>query len=150
MGVEDALSLARQEVLASLASLSPSMRFQVIPYNLVAEPLCVRGRVDLLPAEPAVIEATACLLADLQAGGGTNHRRALMRGLQLRPDILFLVTDAGDMSQADVDTVSRFNRGHTVIHTVELARHVVSREDNPLRRLAEANHGTYRRLRLPE
>jgi hypothetical protein len=150
MGIEDALGTARKELLASLAHLSPGTRFQVISYNLGAEPLCVHGSRDLLPADAATVEETTRLLVALQASGGTNHVRALQRGLSFRPDDLFLVTDAGDLSTADVEAVRRFNQGRTHIHAIELTRHASPREASPLARLAEANRGTYRRVILAD
>jgi hypothetical protein len=144
MGLHDALAAARGELLAGLRRLPATTRFQVIPYNHRAEPLYVDGRADLLPADPATLGQVARAVEALQPSGGSDHGQALRRGLAFRPDLLFLVTDADDLRPDEVLAVTRFNRGRTVIHTVELSRRPPARGDSPLRRLAAGNGGTYR------
>jgi hypothetical protein len=149
MGPDGALEVACRELLASLRRLPASARFQVIAYNLAAEPLPINGRVDLVPAEPPVIEQAARALGDLDARGGTNHARALFRGLTLHPAVLYLITDADDLPPEDVQHLTRFNHDRpspTAIHAVELTRRRNPPPDGPLARLAHANGGTYRRV----
>jgi hypothetical protein len=145
MGVNNKLDLACRELLASLRRLPTSSRFQVIAYNTSAEPLAIGGRIDLLPAEPAVIEEVASTLHHLVAAGGTDHVQALRRGLALHPDVLFFVTDADDLPVAQIELVSRCNRG-TAIHAIELARRRNPRPDGALAQLARGNGGTYRQV----
>jgi hypothetical protein len=147
MGPSGALEAARREVLASLSRLSAEVRFQVIPYNRQAEPLPLARRAELVPADPATVARAAALLAEVWPAGGTDHGKALRRGLALRPDVLFLVTDADDLSQAEVSAVTRCNAGRTAIHVIELGGGA-ARPEAPLGQLAGANRGTYRRVRL--
>jgi hypothetical protein len=140
------LDLARTELLTSLGRLPATTRFQVIPYNLQAEPLCVNQSTDLLTADPATLRQVARLVMGLRASGNTNHRQALRRGLRFRPDVLYFITDADDISLEDVADVTRFNQGRTVIHAVELSERRSARPDGPLRRLAGSNGGTYRQV----
>jgi hypothetical protein len=144
MGLHDALAVARGELLAGLRRLPATTRFQVIAYNHQAEPLYLDGRPDLLPADPATLARVARAVEALQPSGGSDHGRALRRGLAFRPDLLYLVTDADDLSPAEVLAATRLNQGRTVIHTVELSRRPAGRADSPLRRLALGNGGTYR------
>src|SRR5262249_52440834 len=111
MGGNNKLGFACQELLASLRRLPSSGRVQILAYNTPAEPLVIGGRMDLLPAEPAILDEVARTLDKLVAAGGTDHVRALRRGLALHPDVLFFVTDADDLPLAQIDFVSRCNQG---------------------------------------
>jgi hypothetical protein len=146
MGMERKLDFARREVIASLRRLPPSVRFQVIAYNEYAEALRIDGRSDLLPAEPRILDEAANLLTNLAPSGNTNHVAALCRGLALRPDVLYFLTDADDLKSAEVDAItSRWNHG-SCIHTIELTRRRAAPSDGPLAQLALDNRGTYRRI----
>jgi hypothetical protein len=146
MGLDGALGAGRREVVASLSGLRPGTFFQVIPYNRVAEPLLLGGRAGLVPVGPAVYEQAVRALTALQPSGSTDHVRALLRGLSLRPDVLFLMTDACDMTLKDVAAVTAFNQRRTAIHAVELTRRLHPRPDGPLQRLAADNRGTSVRI----
>jgi hypothetical protein len=145
MGLNGALARARRELLASLAELAPGSKFQVILYNRQAEPLRIAGRSGYLSADEATLLAVSQEIGQVTAAGNTDHVRALKAALRLQPDVLFLVTDADDLTDPQVQEVTRLNAGHTKIHCVELSRR---REDSdgPLRRLAEMNGGSYRRV----
>jgi hypothetical protein len=146
MGESGALDRARRELAASLGRLPPGARFQVIVYNRRADPLAGGGPDGLRPADAESVREAARWVAALPASGSTDHVPALLRGLALRPDVLYLLTDADDLSAADVRAVTARNLGRAAIHAVELSRRHAERPDGPLRRLAEANGGTYRRV----
>ncbi len=143
MGMDNKLERACQELLAGLRRLPSATRFQVVAYNNHAEPLVIHGSVDWLTAEPAVLEEVGLALARLAAAGGTDHANALRRGLALRPDVLFFVTDADDLPPEQVALVTRGNPG-AVIHAIELTRRRHPRSDSSLARLARDNGGSYR------
>jgi hypothetical protein len=146
MGLHGAWAVARRETLAALRTLPAGTRFQVIPYNRQAEPLPLAGTWGLVASAPEVVADVERELAGLSPSGGTDHVRALRRGLLLQPDALVLITDAGDMTAADVAAVTASNRSHTAIHTVEVTVRTHEQPGNPLARLAADNGGTYRRL----
>jgi hypothetical protein len=148
MGPSGALDAACAELLASLRRLPPTARFQVIAYNQHAEPLRVSRQSGLLRADPATVEEAARLVAGLDASGGTNHAAALRRGLLLRPDVLFLVTDGADLAAEEVQALTRLNQGRTAVHVVELGRGRAGPPEGALRRLALGTGGTYRRVLL--
>ncbi len=79
------------------------------------------------------------------AAGGTDHGNALRRALAFRPNVLYFLTDADNVSPDDVRTATRINAHHTIIHAVEVSG-AASRPDGPLHKLAADNGGTYRRL----
>jgi hypothetical protein len=146
MGPSGAWAAARATLLASLRRLPPGTRFQVIAYNRAAEPLCVDGQRGLLPADAATVEKVARLLAEVCPSGGTNHGAALRRGLLLRPGVLFFVTDADELSLAEVRDVADLNKGRAVIQVVEVNGSRAERGAGLLRRLAAENRGAYRRV----
>jgi hypothetical protein len=146
MGLHGAWTVARQATLAAIRALPAGTRFQLIPYSRQAEPLTLAGSGGLVAISAAAVEDAARLLAALSPSGSTDHVHALHRGLLLRPDALLLITDAADMNSADVAAITAFNRGCTIIDTVEVTVATHQRPDNPLARLASQNSGTYRRL----
>jgi VWA domain-containing protein len=145
MGIDRKLDFARRELIASLRRLPPSVRFQVIDYNDSVETLIVDGQRGLLPAEPAIVQRAVSFLSALAAAGATNHFAALRRGLELRPDVLFFLTDAGDLKPEVISFITQRNQ-HSVIHTIELTRLLSPRPEGALAQLARDNHGTYRRI----
>lgn len=144
MGMENKLERACREVLAGLRQLPPTARFQIICYSDYAAPLVINNQIGLLPAEPANLRAAARVLNGITAAGKTNHADALHRGLALRPDVLYLITDADDLYE-QVEASARGN-SVTAIHIVELTRRRTAQPDGPLAQLARANGGTYRRV----
>ncbi len=148
MGLNGGFSAARRELLASLARLPASVRFQVIVYNRDAVPLRLDGRSELLPATDALKDEAARLLGGLMPAGKTDHLEALRRGLALEPDVLFLVTDADDLTPQQVRAVTLLNQGRTAIHAIELSGR--GGDGGPLEALAHDNHGTYRRVNVAQ
>ena len=145
MGPSRALSRARLELLDALARLPAGATFQVILYNLRAEPLRIGGRSGYLPADEPTRAAVAEVLERTAATGSTNHVNALRQGLFLRPDVLFLVTDADELSERDVQEVIRVNSARTAIHVIELSRRRAD-SGGPLSRLATLTGGSFRRV----
>jgi hypothetical protein len=142
MGASGALSRAKVELIASLRGLPAGARFQVLAYNLSAQPLLSGG---WLTPDGATLTAVELRLNDLPASGGTDHVGALRQAMLARPDFLFWVTDADELTEAGVFEVTRLNAAGTRIHVVELAAgHADGR--GLLSRLAQNNGGTYRRV----
>jgi hypothetical protein len=147
MGPGGLLKAAVRELCASLARLPAGTRFQVVLYHDQAE-LLVRDRTQLVPASPETIERAARLLEAVRAEGGTNHLQALRLALSLTPEVVYLLTDADDLSHADRAVVTRLNRGRAVIHTIELNTSNRDRTDMPLQVLARENRGRYQAVDL--
>jgi hypothetical protein len=147
MGIDRKLDHARRELIASLRKLPPAVRFQVIDYNDYVETLIIDGQRELLPAEPEIVSKAILLLQSLDAAGKTNHLVALCRGVDLRPDVLYFLTDADDLRAEEIAVITKRNQ-HTVIHTIELSRRRTITPDGPLAQLARENHGSYRRVSL--
>jgi hypothetical protein len=141
MGQSGALKRAVEEVNASLSQLNPEMQFLILAYNKSAAPLLTTGWTS---ADPTSLEDARRRLEGLTATGATDHVNALLRAVQTRPDLIFLVTDADDLRDDSVRRITGMNQGRAKIHVVELARG--KGMDGPLARLAESNGGTYRRV----
>jgi len=80
----------------------------------------------------------------ISPAGGTRHREALELALGMRPDALFLLTDADEPSLApsELDAIRRRNRG-TSIHTIEFGIGPIRNSNNFLVRLARQNNGQH-------
>jgi hypothetical protein len=141
MGLNHCLAAAREELLACLAALPATARFQVVFYSRRAEPLPGGGADGLLPADTATVARVATLVRDARAEDDTDHLRGLRCGLAFHPDVLFLVTDGDDLHQEQVREVTRANAGRTAIHAIDVGR--TGRGAAALRRLAGDNGGGY-------
>ncbi len=146
MGTDAAFASARLAVIDSLHHLPAGTRFQIIAYNRKAEPLSILGRMNLVEVSPESIHDAARLLEQLEAFGNTDHGAALERALVLKPDLLYLVTDGGDLSPTLVEALTKKNGGRTVIHTVEVSRWQGPTAGRPLQVLSARNRGSYQLL----
>lgn len=143
MGWNKAFSHAKAELLATLQQLPPDVQFQVLPYNH-QEPHCLVAPDRLRLAQPEVVAQFVQALTALLSGGSTNHVAALRRALLLNPEVIYLVTDGGDLTLKSVQEVSAANQGRTIIHVIEMVGHRTPPLDDPLLQLARGNRGTYR------
>jgi hypothetical protein len=148
MGPSGALATAVGEVAASLQTLPPNALFQVIPYNRMAVPLELDGQRGLAPADPATIENAIEQLAHVQPAGATDTAGALSCAMLLRPDVVFMLTDADDLPAARLPSLGRLME-RAVVHVVELSRVPQQSPAGPLARFARSSGGTYRRV-VPE
>jgi Mg-chelatase subunit ChlD len=143
MGSDGALALARRELIACLRSLSPDSVFQVVLYNLSAEPL----PGGMLAATDGSLSCVEQVLARTHPSGGTDHVRALRCAFELRPEVIFLVTDADDLTTEQVRLIAAINRDHVVIHTINVGQGESA--GGMLEQLARQSGGQYVRLTAP-
>jgi len=145
MSQRDALDMAKRELLASLAQLPEHTKFQIVFYNDRARLMPVPGGgTRLLPATRANKLLARRFLESIMAEGGTDHVAALEPALRMRPDVIFFLTDADDMSMEDVNYITAQNVGHARIHAIEFGIGKEIDQQTALRELAERNGGTYR------
>jgi hypothetical protein len=145
--MQGALATARRELLASLQRLPANATFQVVLYNSSAQPLLGR-RDELLPATPENLRRAAEALQAVEPEGGTNHYRGFQEALNLRPDVLYFLTDADDMTPEEERAILQLNAGRTAIHTIEMTLANQGRPDKPMQRLAQTTGGNYRAVDL--
>lgn len=115
MGKNGALAKACREILFSLQQLPSSAHFQIIVYNSSAQPLLPQYR-GWLAATVENRQRAAQALAQLTAEGSTRHNLALPLALSLRPEVIFFVTDADDLSREYLQHMQQLNRSGTIIH----------------------------------
>jgi von Willebrand factor type A domain len=101
---------------ASLAQLDRNTRFQIVTYDSQAMPFRLEGNLALTPATAKNIADAGSLLNGLLAEGSSRHVEGLVAGLEFQPDFLILLTDAGDLSSAEVRRIKQLNRKGTSIH----------------------------------
>jgi hypothetical protein len=144
MGLSGAFRQAKRETAACLEHLPPDAKFQVVLYNRQAEPLRVNGSTNLLCAESAIVAEVEQRIENLRAEGATDHLRALKEAIHLKPDVIFVVTDADGLTLEAVNVATRINLGKATIHCIEVATGSDDRGSTVFRHLAEANAGVYR------
>jgi hypothetical protein len=144
MGLSGKLERALKELQDALKELPPDGSFQVLFYNQGTQPLLPPTASGLLPSTPGTIDQAVSCLDDVYATGTTNHLSAFQAALYLRPEVLFLVTDADDLAPDHVRSITGLNRGRTRIHVIELSS--AKTANAPLSDLARLNGGSYRRV----
>ena len=144
MTARGSLDVAKREVLTSLSQVPPEARFAVIFYNLDAVIFTdASGREGMMSATPANKTRVKTLLAGIPPDGGTDHMRALRVALDLKPEVLFFLTDADLMSRQDVAEIVAL-AGKTRIQAVEFGLASGLGGSAPLKSLAKATGGSYR------
>jgi hypothetical protein len=148
MGGHDGLPIraARNELLASLQDLKDQHQFQIIFYDDAVElfnPL--GGKAQLVWADEAGRNLASAFVRGIKPDGGTDHVRPINLAIDMRPDVIFFLTDADEpgMTSAQLRAVQRRNSGAT-IHAIEFGVGPRSSSSNFLARLAVQNGGQYR------
>lgn len=142
----DALGVAKRELLASLNRLPFAARFGVVFYN--QKPTVFPDPSGKPAMMPATLEAKARVrtrLREIPADGSTNHMLALKAALALKPEVLFFLTDADFLTASEVDEVIRL-AGPTRIQTVQFGDGPDVGDSTLLRKLATGTGGSYRYL----
>ena len=132
---------ALEELNSSLNDLKTWQKFEVIFYSDGPIPLFhPDSKAKLHPASRTVRKKVAKWIGQLVPGGGTQPADALRQALDLKPDVIFFLTD-GVIPPETRDVVKQANRYNTIVHTVAFT----SREGEAvLKGIAEDNRGRYR------
>jgi hypothetical protein len=154
MGEFGALDTARDEIARSVDGLDQACRIQVFVYDLRPQPLLSTDATGLVAPTTNVRQVMEGALARQRPRSGTNHFKAIQAALQLRPDVVFLVTDEvtpdEDLTADDVRRLQQMNGAKSAVHVVELlaSRRAPLQQGGGLRRLADQSGGAYRTLLL--
>ncbi|QDU98470.1 vWA domain-containing protein [Lignipirellula cremea] len=141
------IAAAKAELAASLGPLESTHQFQIIFYNERPTVLNPLGA-----AQPRLMygnERDKTLAIDfirrISAAGGTEHVRPLQLALGMAPDVIFFLTDAEEprLSDDELAQVRRWNRGESVINTIEFGAGPFDGENNFLVKLAKQNSGQH-------
>ena len=139
------LRAAKQALLKSLESLGDRHQFQIIFYNdrtRVFRP--VPGTLQLVEATDEMKQKATRFVHSIRGDRGTNHMNALQQALALRPDVIFLLTDAeGGFTPTELNLVSRWNRAGTIINAIEFGVGTRGPGDRSLERLSQESGGQY-------
>lgn len=115
------MTAAKAELVASLRNLDRTHQFQIIFFNhadpVVFNPTGQRGR--LVFGDEANRRLAERFVASVSPSGGTNPEDALVMAVNMRPDVIFFLTDGQDLNLAAIDRVTRLNRGGAYINAIE-------------------------------
>lgn len=140
----NSISIAKRELLASLRRLPPDARFGVVFYN--EQPttfLDGNAQPRLMPATSQNKARFQDRLSSIQPDGGTDHDDALMAGFALKPEVIFFLTDADQMSEREARNLADA-AGPIRVQAVEFGVGPDAGSSVPLRDLATATGGSYR------
>ena len=144
MTARGSLDVAKRELLASLAQMSPEARFAVVFYNLEAKVFTDQaGRAGMMAATPSNKGRVRTLLSGVQPDGGTDHMQALKAAFGLHPEVIFFLTDADLMTRQDVAELISL-AGKTRVQAVEFGQVTGLGGSAPLKLLAKSTGGSYR------
>lgn len=146
-----AMRMAKAQLMTSLGQIQGDQEFQIVFYNTEYRSLTVGNKPAQLMPATAINRTLARQFIDaVQPNGGTNHKPAIELALSFKPDVIFLLTDAGQpiLTPRDLQTIKQINRGKATIHTVAFGDGVQlqsndSQADNFLQKLARQNGGSY-------
>jgi len=142
------LAGAKRELIASLQDLDRIHQFQIVFYNhrlSVFNPDYPRSP-RMLFGDAATKRRAESFVRRIDADGGTSHWEAIKLALNMRPDVIFLVTDADEpqLSAKELADVQRLNeRVGATINTIEFGVGPDAGRMNFLVRLARQNNGQH-------
>lgn len=149
MGDDNRLQVAKAQLKASLRLLQPNQQFQVIFYSERPTRMKLRGQGRAM----FYATATNVFLAEQQVDRvvpfhGTEHFPALLEALELKPDVIYFLTD-GREPQLSPDQLTQLDRvnASTTVHVIEFSDGALtSRATSWLERLARQAGGEYREI----
>jgi hypothetical protein len=141
----EALGIAKAELIRSFNRLDKVHQFQIVFYNerpVVFNPTGTPGRLAF--ATDANKRRAARFLDTIVSDGGTAHEDALRVAIRLRPDVIFLLTDADDpkLSNAQLAKIRQLAAG-IIINAVEFGSGPKHNGKNFLAALASQNGGKH-------
>ncbi len=148
MNNRGAINLAKRELLASLEQLPPEADFGVLFYNEkiigFPDPTGVTSLMSATLNNKGRLERT---LQEIVADGATNHVDALLAGIDLKPEVIFFLTDADRMQDWEAEKLIRA-AGPIRIQAIEFGLGPDLGVVVPLRTLATSTGGSYRYVDL--
>ncbi len=142
------LVAAKQQLLASLEGLQDIHQFQIVFYN--ERPSVFNPNAPqpprLLFADPQGKRLAERFVQGISATGGTKHWEAIKLAIDMKPDVIFFLTDGSEnpLSPNQLDTIQRqAERAGTTIHSIEFGGGPATGRYNFLARLAQQNRGQY-------
>lgn len=138
------LRAAKQALLASLESLGEVNQFQIVFYNNDRDIFRRGNEASMFFGTPEVKQAAQRFVQGVTASGGTDHLQALRHALALKPDVVFLLTDAeGGFTSSELSQIAGWNRSGAVINAVEFGQGSNDDADRSLEALVREHRGQY-------
>lgn len=140
------LATAKQQLIQSLESLSGIHQFHIIFFNQrVRQSDLSGGGRRVAFATDRNKKLAARFIGGITADGGTDRLPALRAAIQMRPDVIFFLTDADDpMPKSELHEIGELNeRAGVVIATIEFGRGPAKQGKNFLTELARTSGGQY-------
>lgn len=139
------LPAVKAELLASLNNLDTVHQFQIVFYNeqpVVFNPTGTPHRLAFATDQNK--QRAEQFLDTIVADGGTDHQQALRTSIALRPDVIFLLTDA-DRPELDAEQLKKiaYQAGGITIHAIEFGSGPKPGKESFLAQLASQNGGQY-------
>jgi hypothetical protein len=134
------------ELMRSVNKLKPEQKFYVYFFNDRAYPLFdPRPAHGLVPATPGNKTRALRWIRQRQPSSTTNPDLALQQALDLKPDVIFLLTDGElDDPEAVQTMIRKRNRTGVTIHTIAFEN---EEGGATLEAIARENNGTFRFIR---
>lgn len=136
---------AKVRLMQCVQQLDATQRFQIIFYNDRPFGMSIRGTVDqgLYFATDIIKTQARQFIESRVAAGGTEHMPALEMALRLRPEVIYLLTDAQTgLNARQLNHIRTLNRG-TRIHCIEFGEGPGGLRENFLKHLARLYDGSY-------
>ena len=136
---------ARRELISSIEKLNPEQSFHVFFFSDQTFPLFFpKPATSLIKANSSNKKKSVRWIRAREPGGLTNPIMSLRAALDLKPDVIFLLTDGEVDDPEQVRKIIQDNNVRTTIHTIAFEN-----EDgaNTLERIAKENRGSFRFVR---
>lgn len=146
------LSAARKELRRALGELTASQRFEIVVYNQAPDSFGYHynKRRGLVKATEKRVEQVDQFMESVLALGQTEHYYGLMAALDLRPEVIYLLTDGDDSpSPSQLNRLAaQAKNQNTTIHTIKFGFGPQQEKSNFMTTLAERTDGTFTYFRM--
>ncbi|MBA61609.1 MAG: hypothetical protein CMJ76_04515 [Planctomycetaceae bacterium] len=142
------IQAAKQQLLASLTDLKENHQFQIIFYNeypSIFNPFHP-SPAKLLYGNPINQKQAFNFVEDIKPAGQTNHIGALKIALNMKPDVIFFLTDADEPQLTTNELAFITSRNDSIGASINCIQFGVGKylgAKNFLMRLADLNGGQY-------
>jgi len=139
------LAAAKRQLIESINSLDSIHQFQIIFFNHKLHMFDATGGGRRIAfATDRNKQLAANFIGGITAEGGTDRPAALLKAVELQPDVVFFLTDADDpMRPSELAEVYQGNRAGATICTIEFGRGSLRHGDNFLTQLAHQTGGQF-------
>ncbi len=135
----DTIESLKRELKRSIDMLEPMQKFEIIFFSS-GKPLEGPGNA-LVWATTKNKQRYKKFIDSVRAEGQTDPRWALQRALQLKPDLIYLLTDGVFSEQIAKNIIKWANANHVKINTIAYLREIGSKR---LMEIAEQTGGVFR------